>query len=238
VLSSNVVPGFLATGPASSQLPYPTMPVGAQRVIRTALRHAWSVVRDHDSLNKLATASEPQITTVLQFALNELLDDESEPVPGFSSNYFETIERGAEVVNYNGTRLEKRPDLRFRLQGRIPRVSDRTHYGLFVECKLLDSSHPLRLYGSNGIRRFVNGDYAWAMSHGLLLAYVRDATLTWADLLRLLDNHRVEYNVLDRTEASQGEDVARSHHGRAWQYPSSPHPPGSIELAHLWLSLS
>lgn len=214
------------------------MPVGAQSVIRTALRHAWSVVCARDSRNKLATAPESQITTVLQFALNELLDDESEPVPGFSSNFFETIERGAEVVNYNGAHLEKRPDLRFRLQGRIPRVSDRTHYGLFVECKLLGSSHPLHLYGSNGIRRFVTGDYAWAMPHGLLLAYVRDAALTWADLLRLLDNHKVEYNVLDRTEAREGEDVARSHHGRTWQYPSSPIPPGPIELVHLWLSLS
>jgi hypothetical protein len=239
VRPSNVVPGFLAAGPVAGQLPYPMMPAGTQRVIRAALRHAWSIVRARAAKNELPTAPEAQVTTILQFTLNELLDDESEPVPGFSSNHFETVERGAEVVNYDGTRLEKRPDLRFRLQGRTPRVPDRTHYGLFVECKLLDSSHPLRLYASNGILRFVNGDYAWAMPHGLMLAYVRGTTPTRTDLMRLLEDSKAQLNVLNSVlDTPEGEEIVQSLHARTWQYPASTNPPGPIELTHLWLSLS
>jgi hypothetical protein len=177
---------------------------------------------------------------VLQLALNELLDDEEEPVSGFSSELFETVERGAEVVNYSGMKLEKRPDLRFRMQGRIPSVSDRTHYGMFVECKLLDATHSLRLYAVNGVLRFVQGDYAWAMPHGMMLAYVRSSAPTHDDLITFLKKGRAEYSVVDTSHGSP-EDVdefVRSVHDRLWMYPSPASSPGQIELIHVWLRLS
>lgn len=241
MLPSSLVPGFLATGPVPGQFPYPTMPPRVQRVVRAALRHAWNSVQSRAEEHGLSSATEPQITTVLQLALNEMLDDDDEPVPGFSSNYFETVERGAEMVNYSGAKLEKRPDLRFRMQGRIPFVSDRTHYGIFVECKLLDASHPMRLYAANGILRFVNGDYAWAMPHGMMLAYVRSGAPTQDDLIAYLKNGDVEYSVVDVIQGSPpdgGEVLLRSVHERQWQYPSTANPPGPIELTHIWLSLS
>lgn len=221
MLPSSLVPGFLATGPTAGQLPYPMMPLSAQRIVRAALRYAWRVVRFRAEEHGLSSATEPQITTVLQFTLNELLDDDNEPVPGFSSNYFETVERGAEMVNYSGLRLEKRPDLRFRMQGRIQLVHDRTHYGLIVESKLLDPAHPLRLYAANGILRFVQGDYAWAMPHGMVLAYVRSGAPTQEDLITFLKNGDVEYSVVDAFHVSSSEDseeFVRSVHERPWQY--------------------
>jgi hypothetical protein len=237
---SSLVPGFLATGPTAGQLPYPMMPLSAQRVVRTALRYAWNTVQSRAEEHGLRSATEPQITTVLQFALNELLDDDNEPVPGFSSNYFEAVERGAEMVNYSGLKLEKRPDLRFRMQGRIQLVHDRTNYGLIVECKLLDAAHPLRLYAANGVLRFVKGDYAWAMPHGMMLAYVRSGTPTQEDLITFLKNGSVEYSVVDAFNGSpqeDGEEFVRSVHERSWQYPSSASSPGPIELIHVWLHL-
>lgn len=241
MLPNSLVPGFLATGPAAGQLPYPTVPLSAQRVVRAALRYAWNTVQSRAAQHELSSATEPQITTVLQLTLNELLDDEGEPVPGFSSNYFETVERGAEVVNYSGLRLEKRPDLRFRMQGRMPSVNDRTHYGIFVECKLLDTTRPLRLYAAKGILRFVQGDYAWAMPHGMMLAYVRSDAATQDALITFLKTHNVEYSVVDAIHGSPPEDGAefvRSVHERPWQYPSSARSPGPIELIHVWLRLS
>jgi hypothetical protein len=238
MLPSSVVPGFLAAGPTVGRLPYPMVPLGAQRVVRAALRHAWAVVQARAEEHGLRTASEPQITAILQFALNELLDDEAEPVAGFSSSYFETVERGAEMVNYSGAHLEKRPDLRFRVHGRVPGVPDRTHYGLFVECKLLGATHPLGVYAKNGIRRFVNGEYAWAMPHGVMIAYVRADGPARSDLVRFLNDRKREYSVVSAAEASGDEDLVESSHERAWQYPSSRTAPGPIELIHVWLSLT
>jgi len=217
------------------------MPLSAQRVVRAALRYAWNAVQARAEEHGLSGATEPQITTVLQFRLNELLDDDDEPVPGFSSNYFETVERGSEMVNYSGKKLEKRPDLRFRMQGRIQLVHDRTHYGLIVESKLLDAAHPLRLYSANGILRFVHGDYAWAMPHGMMLAYVRSGAPTQEDLITFLKNGYVEYGVVDAFHVStpqDSEEFVLSVHERPWQYPSSASSPGPIELIHVWLYLT
>ena len=233
---ASVAPGFLASGPTVGQLPYPMLPLAAQRVVHAALRYAWNAVQARTPSHELTSATEPQITTILQFALNELLDDDNEPIAGFSSNYFETVERGAEMVNYNGTRLEKRPDLRFRLQGRIPHVRDRTHYGLFVECKLLDATHPLRRYVADGVQRFVSGDYGWAMPHGAMVAYVRAGGPARSDLIRLLNEKKVDYSVVTAVEMLD-EELVRSTHERRWQYPSSD-APGPIDLTHVWLSLS
>lgn len=238
---SNLVPGFLAAGPATGRLPYPPLPLSVQRVVRDAVRHAWQAVRLRAADKGLRDATEPQITTMLQLVLNQILDDDNEPVPGFSSNYFETVERGAEMVNYDGSMLEKRPDLRFRLQGPVPDVPDRTHFGLFVECKLLDNSHPLRLYAAQGIQRFVSGEYAWAMRHAMMLAYVRFGGAHPNDLVTLLNNDPVEWGVASVNHDSpptHAEDLVRSFHDRPWQYPQSAASPGPIELIHVWLSLS
>ncbi|HET8798150.1 MAG TPA: hypothetical protein VFO89_10710, partial [Thermoanaerobaculia bacterium] len=201
----SLVAGFLAAGPIVGRLPYPMMPPGAQRVVRAALRHVWAGL-DARAEQRLSSATEPEITTILQSALNQLLDDESEPVPGFSSSYFETVERGAEMVSYDGKHIEKRPDLRFRLQGRIPAVHDRTHYGLFAECKLLDTLPSLSLYASKGILRFVKGEYAWAMPHGMMVGYLRAGELTRADLVHFLNRRKTEYNVVIAAEAGENEE--------------------------------
>ena len=237
----NLIPGFLAAGPSAASLPHPEMPPSAQRVVRAALRHAWDIVRAQAAAGELQAAAEPQLTAILQMTLNQLLDDDAEPVPGFSANDFELVERGTESVNYNGTRLEKRPDLRFRLHSPVPRILDRTHYGLFVECKIVDQNHPLRRYVLEGIQRFIDGDYAWAMPHGMMLAYVRDESATLDDVATFLNNARATYGVAEvdlSTPPVESARVLRSTHNRSWQYLASSNAPGAIELVHVWLSLN
>lgn len=235
----SLVPGFLAAGPPGGALPFPAFPAAAQQVVRVALRHAWRGVQAQCDPGVLEVATEPQITGVLQLVLNTMLDDESEPVPGFTSNYFETVERGPETLNYDGTHLEKRPDLRFTLQGRIPHVHDRTHYGLFVECKLVDATHPLSRYGNDGILRFVKGEYAWAMTHGLMLGYIRGTAPMLPELVAFLGAKSAVYHVTSTaTDATEGEGLVRSSHKRSWQYPTTSTSPGPIELVHIWLSMN
>ena len=217
------------------------MPESAQRVVRAALRHAWSIVRANAATGELETATEPELTATLQMILNQMLDDETEPVPGFSANDFELIERGAESVNYSGLRLEKRPDLRFRLHSAIPRIRDRTHYGLFVECKIVDRNHPVRNYAAEGIQRFVEGDYAWAMPHAMMVAYVRDTSASLDDVVAFLSKDGSRYAVTEVELSSLSAEptpMLRSVHSRSWQYLASPNSPGPIALVHVWLGLN
>jgi hypothetical protein len=238
---SSLVQGFLATGPSSTALPHPAIPERVQCIVRAALRHAWNMVRANAAVGELETAAEPELTVTLQMMLNHLLDDDTEPVPGFSANEFEIVERGAESVNYNGTRLEKRPDLRFRLHSPAPRIRDRTHYGIFVECKIVDNKHPVRRYVMEGVQRFIDGDYAWAMPHGMMVAYMRDTNANLNEVVALLNNAGSLYAVTEvelSTLPAESAPTLRSVHSRSWRYLASPNPPGPIELVHVWLSLN
>jgi len=80
------------------------------------------------------------------------------------------ISRGRESINYDGSKLEKRPDLSIHLTSRFSRLS------LVVECKLLDSKNKksIDLYCDQGLARFIDGQYAWYAREAFMLAYVRD----------------------------------------------------------------
>ncbi len=55
-----------------------------------------------------------------------------------------------------------------------PRLVLSGHDALFVECKPIDKTHAAGgKYCDDGLCRFVDGDYAWAMEEGLMLGYAR-----------------------------------------------------------------
>ncbi|MEO8381679.1 MAG: hypothetical protein ABI779_18605 [Acidobacteriota bacterium] len=226
---------LLAVGPGVVALPLSVAP-RIQRVVERALSVAWREVQKRIDVK---TESEAAITTELTNALNRYLDDPLKPVSGFSGSTFETIQRGGETQNYNGSHIEKRPDLTIRLGGRRSGVAiDRAQNGIFVECKILDSTHSLLDYCKHGVARFVIGDYAWAMTHAMMVAYVRDASQSAEVLARHLTGD--EYAcadcgavILDRP--SRGDRVIETRHRRAWRYPQTSGEPGHITLVHLWL---
>lgn len=121
----------------------------------------------------------------------------------------------------------------------MPRIRDRTHYGLFVECKIVDSNHPVRNYAAEGIQRFIEGDYAWAMPHAMMVAYVKDTGMSVDDVVAFLSKVGSRYAVTEiELSRLSTEPTLRSVHSRSWQYLASPNPPGPIELIHVWLSLN
>ena len=88
--------------------------------------------------------------------------------------------RQAQVTNYNQTKLTKTPDLCFKLRNdeEEHRLVLSEHEALFVECKPVDDSHSVGgKYCDDGLCRFVDGDYAWAMEEGMMLAYSRKRTI-------------------------------------------------------------
>lgn len=234
---------FLAVGPPPPALPYPPLAPALQRVIRSAVGVAWGIVLREISEGRCDGTGEVSITIELERALNHLLNEEPPSVPGFSARIFETLIRGGEVVNYDHTSVEKRPDLTFRTAGPAPSGVERSHYGMFVECKLLDATHNTGAYGDNGIMRFVRGEYAWAMPHAMMIGYVAKDTHRAADFVQFLGSDRIRYQLhgdvaLDEVVNSPHEVTMRSTHTRTWKYPWNYADPGAVEILHYWLSLS
>jgi rubrerythrin len=225
----------LAQGPGIRTLPL-SIASRTRRVVEQALSAAWREVAMTFDVSAL---TEAEITTEVVNAMNRFLDDPAVPVPGFTGSVFETIQRGGETQNYSGKHIEKRPDISVRLQGqRPPAAIDRAHYAIFVECKILDATHSLSDYCNNGVHRFVNGDYAWAMTHAMMVAYIR-GHVAEERLLRHVADTKYACEVCG--DFVVGPDavarVAETRHSRLWTYPANSAEPGPVVLVHLWLSI-
>lgn len=224
----------------SEPRPFPPFSLLVRKAIENAIREAWQRVKASFNPGDLADAIEPEITAALQEKLNELRHSSDDKASSFSASAFEHVSRGEECCNYNYEHIEKRPDLTFRLAGRRPGLSDQQYYALYVECKIVDAKHSVNDYCKNGLSRFIIGDYGWAMSIGMMVAYARGTESIANDLNKKLTDEQTKYLVRHPAQIRPGEGghspVHFSNHGRSFTYPSS-QSPGDIEVAHLWLRL-
>jgi hypothetical protein len=212
--------------PLSVQLPRawsePDVSPAHKRAIERALRWAWSELC-HRWPQIVKTGTEEAITSKMQLMLNLHATDHRRCAPGLRS--FETVNRGAKVVTADG-RIEKMPDLVFR-----PPVSrgvrNRSEWGYFVECKIIDGSVTIRLYCKEGVTRFVNGEYCARMPSGGMLAYVRDASTPYISLQPHLEMAFETQSHISREET----DMSDSLHSRR----GLSNPCVDIALTHLWL---
>ena len=141
-------------------------------------------------------------------------------------------------MSFDGSHLEKQPDLSLHLTCR------NFSFPLIIECKLLD--HPrgkrIDMYCSDGLARFVRGEYAWATREAFMLAYVRDGSRIASSLTPHLCERQkqtpdpFETSALPEMSAGTRLHLARSSHCRSFRYvrcPSS-NEPGPISIWHLW----
>lgn len=197
-------------------------PVHLKAVI-AAVRWSWAELC-RTSPEVASSGEEEAITERLQGLLNEVdATTNTRRAPGLE--LFETVNRGAKVTSASG-RNGKQPDLAFR-PPRPAGVRNLGHWGLFVECKIIDGvpHHAPQLYCTHGVARFTCGDYAPQMRTGMLLAYVRDGRRPYPALEPLLVE---DYATLAHDAAGAGDET-RSVHGRA--------SCGCVDiaLAHVWL---
>lgn len=204
--------------------------------IADMLARAW-----HDLLQSqhqtLMTGSEAEINALMETRLNTSIGANLA-----WSNLVKVVARGKETVSFDGSHLEKRPDLSIHLTDR------NRNFPLVVECKLIElsSSKTVVMYCNNGLLRFVLGEYAWATCEAFMIAYVRDESSINLSLTPLLVEHQNCDPDPYRTECipemyeNTTLDLARTRHGRDFQYVSgSPNDvPGPIHLWHLWVSTS
>jgi hypothetical protein len=217
----------------SSSVPFPAWSADRVRAVEGAIRLAWQrLLAGGANTHLVCEATEPEITAALRTIIETVLDEES--VPGFTPALFGSVPRGQEMEDYSGRYLEKRPDLTFQLLSARPR---RSHNALFYECKILGRGRSLAAYVAEGIARFVDGRYAWCMTHAGMIGYIlQDEPLTpypalqkhWTGPSRQHAPHTIS---VDTTHT----DLALTIHARSFSLPDGCKP-GDISLRHLWLT--
>ena len=204
------------------------------KILAERLQRAFDDIRAHSPAT-VATGTEPDVTALMQARLNRLILED--PLWGQLVLY---VGRGVESISFDGSHLEKRPDLSIVLS-----AADR-RFPLVAEAKILDAttSKTTRRYCENGIRRFVEGEYAWGNREAFMIGYVRDgssiATTLKDYLSKAMELHPDRYLVeaLPVPLESDPSDLAYTQHGRDFVYGSQrpPNGPGPISVWHLWLT--
>ena len=214
------------------RLPLPPIAHEHLEILAEGLWQAFDYLRVHAS-DTVATGEEPELTALMHARLNKLQDP-------LWRQLVLCVGRGAECISFDGSHLEKRPDLTVFLSR-----SDRS-FPLVAEAKILDAaaSKTVALYCKNGIRRFVEGEYAWGNREAFMIGYVRDGssidTALKDYLSKAMELHPGRYLVeaLPVPVESDSSDLAYTRHGRDFVYDSQPPPnnPGPILIWHLWLT--
>lgn len=217
------------------QLPLPEVSGVHLEVIAEGLLRAFIDVRTQ-SPSTVASGSEAEVTALMEARLNMMI--EQDPLWG---HLVLCVARGKEGLSFDGSHLEKRPDLSIYLSNR------NRGFPLITEAKIMDavSSKTEALYCDNGIRRFVEGEYAWGNREAFMVAYVRDGSSISTKLTPFLSSAMSQippgYLVegLPVAIGSGNPDLAHSRHGRSFMYVGHSSPdiqPGPISVWHLWLS--
>lgn len=168
--------GLFALGvpPQDYDLPHPPLGVRVILLVRRVLLRAFEQMRADGF--PFASANEDEITAALRGLIENNFRQRG-TVPGFNCRTFDSVVRQGQVANYDFTRLTKTPDLCFKLRHddeETRRVISEFD-ALFIECKPVDATHAAGgRYCDEGLQRFVEGSYAWAMREGMMLAYARN----------------------------------------------------------------
>ncbi len=244
-MSEVTAAGFFTHGvsPESYRLPHPRIPIPVILLIQRVLCRAFERLRARK--NWLASATEDEVTAAL---LGIIENDfrQTGSIPGFNRQSFESVVRQAQVANFDGTRLAKTPDLRFKLKydEREPRTVLSEFEALFVECKPVDAAHPVGAkYCDDGLIRFVAGHYAWAMNEGMMLAYARNGRNIAKHLLpamketaRISSLATVQFpQPFPMTNSSIHDEVIHvSKHRRNFVWQDGKGKATNITIYHLW----
>jgi len=182
----------------------------------------------------VATGDEAEVTALLESRLNRMIEEDK-----LWRQLVASVVRGKESISFDGSHLEKRPDLSIHLSARALR------FPLIAEAKIIDATKGENLYCSHGLKRFLKGEYGWGAREAFMIAYVRDGTTIASRLEPYLAKpaHAAGYAVQHAPAAlaAVGVDAARSRHGRSFFYKHTTPPandPGAIAVWHLWVDAS
>lgn len=232
--------GFF-TGKIEYAYPHPPLNIRIVLVVENAVRKAWEILKKEPPGGLYLPAAKEKSITIALLNIIEMLRA-TENVDGFNCREFETVIREGKLANYNGKHPDKEPDFIFRLT-EIRVGTEKVQDGIIAECKPIGAAHPVgSVYCKEGLIRFINGDYAWAMESGMMIGYVDKAYTVFPKLSDPLIKDKKIYNtrkgpyVCPKSKRlKQDPLVYETIHERKWKYPQTGEKAPDIAIRHLWL---
>jgi hypothetical protein len=219
-------------------LPHRPISLSVFLVVEEAICAAWEVLRLHPPPQfSPVTAIETAINAYLHETLKDKIWNRG-VVEGFDDEIIRTIVR-PETRSFDGKHLGKKPDLMVELAV-IPEGARPSQYGIFIECKPVDAKHSLvGHYCDKGIRRFVCGDYAWAMTQAMMIGYV-DSDESPTERIKSAVDLRKDavlpvHPPTTCPHSLASLPVAITEHDRTFRYVENGQQAPSIAIRHLWL---
>ena len=252
VFTTETAVGVWQTTPDSYDLPHPKVQEPVIKIVCRVLAHAFETLRSEGkNLNAL---SEDEITAgLMEYLENTVLKANGDPskggIPGFTRIVFRSVTRQSNAQSYNQQKIRPSPDLWFLLNYDDRQRTLPSYDALLVECKIVSSKKHHEVgswYCDNGLIRFVNGDYAWAMTESLMLGYVRDdrsmashliPAMQDADRLMKLQTLSQPTQITAKAVAAIPccrEPIHVSTHGRGFEYKEGKGNAPAISIYHLW----
>lgn len=234
------------------KLPHPSVSLQLIKLVCKVLAHSFEVLRKQGKA--LEELSEDEITAeLMEYIENTVLKANGNPamggIPGFTSLFFRSVTRQSNARNFNQSKIRPSPDLWFLLNYTERSFVLPSYDVLLVECKIVDatSHRPAgKWYCGDGMIRFVEGDYAWAMQEGIMLAYARNQKTIQDDLIpAMAEPDRVArlktlmqpVPIPSKTLAAYcPEPLHASRHERSFEYLENKGQPPPIDIYHLWLN--
>ena len=158
--------------PPASPAIFPPWPAELISSVERALQESWRALLRHYP-HVLTTLDEDKITEALVDIMIDFRKRAS--VQGFTPAFFGVPTRDAKHRDWTGKWIDQMPDIKVPLALPRSNVAHDNHDAMFFECKVLFGKRQLRLYGDDGMERFVDGRYGWCMPHGHMVAYVLKA---------------------------------------------------------------
>ena len=226
-------------------LPFNFLPSPMISCAEEAIRVAWAALVSAQQAYgiDLTTEREDKISYKLIEVLNFLRAEESKPIHEFAE-YFESVNVCSGCRDYEDKQI-KQPDFALKPRNNPTPGIDTGYYAIFVEAKVIGhAGQQTSEYFIDGVERFLDGKYAWAMPQGLMLAYVRTEQVMFDVLNSYLDNERrkLKFNVKQLPVIAKPPNrvpkVCVTVHTRKWSYVDRSGSPGDIELRHLWLPVN
>lgn len=224
---------------ATLRLPLP-LSSEAVDVISKAIRHAWALIcadpETHLAPRGPGNPEEDIYSDAIKEILVGMLVNPDESVSGFSDLIFSDVLRGANVARPGAKSINKQPDLFVRLAGAEP-SQIRSYHGLFIEAKVIKPRSGLSSYTDEGIKRIVDGDYAWMMQDAMMMAYQANPLKPiekLSDRLAKKTNLGTRKVNGDLLRCNPMHNVcAVSLHARPWRHDDGTEP-GDVQVWHLW----
>lgn len=231
----------LCSSKSHVSFPFPKWGEEDVKAILKAFANGWNEAKKKYP-DIIESGSEEEVTEKLRSAVDGIMRGES--VKGFNKTKYESIVRGAKVERFDGTGIDKAPDLTIRKQNIQPGLVDTHFQALFIECKLIEKEKTPLLYIKKGINRFVIGDYAWAMPQALMLAFVRDGKTLPDGLMDFFENNKTN-KVVNSCKPKRNvckvafklcasQNAYLTIHNRSWVHAKG--KPGDINIYHAWLA--